>query len=152
MNFPRRYDFISIPIAHPRHQRDFTDSQQKGRFAAFTRADVILNSSGTNCKTNSWKDQILNIQFRLQIGIVWLSESCRRTSISTTKTKMFANAVKKHWNRSCRLPVTSVCPPSWSRWGRRTSTSPEFCTTKSYCAPKTRFVCKYKVLIFTFRR
>jgi len=43
-----KYDFISVPIAHPRHQRDFTATEQKGRLAAFTRADVILNSSDWN--------------------------------------------------------------------------------------------------------
>ena len=34
---------MSIPIAHPRHRRD---GSAKARNAAFTRADLLLNSSG----------------------------------------------------------------------------------------------------------
>lgn len=40
-----RYDFISVPIAHPRHKRDLTGGSLR-RFASFTRTDMILNSTG----------------------------------------------------------------------------------------------------------
>nr|CAG4646084.1 EOG090X028A [Macrothrix elegans] len=40
-----KYDFVSIPLTHPRHRRDFLGNQQARRLSAFTRADVILNSA-----------------------------------------------------------------------------------------------------------
>lgn len=47
--FSCRYDFASLPIAHPRHKRDFSNANpEPRRLTAFTRADLILNSSGTN--------------------------------------------------------------------------------------------------------
>ena len=45
--FSCRYDFASLPIAHPRHRRDFSvGNSQPRRLTAFTRSDLILNSSG----------------------------------------------------------------------------------------------------------
>lgn len=40
-----KYDFAAMPIAHPRHKRDFSGNSQARRLTAFTRADLILNSS-----------------------------------------------------------------------------------------------------------
>nr|CAG4640678.1 EOG090X028A [Eulimnadia texana] len=40
-----RYDFVSMPIAHPRYNREFLAGKAKDRFQPFTRADLILNSS-----------------------------------------------------------------------------------------------------------
>nr|CAG4649143.1 EOG090X028A [Scapholeberis mucronata] len=40
-----KYDFAALPIAHPRHRRDFSCGSQATRLTAFTRADLILNSS-----------------------------------------------------------------------------------------------------------
>ena len=41
-----RYDFVAIPISHPRHRRDLMNGPVKERFAAFTRADLLLSSAG----------------------------------------------------------------------------------------------------------
>ncbi|KAG7173372.1 arginine N-methyltransferase 5-like, partial [Homarus americanus] len=42
------YDFISVPIAHPRFSREHVEGKAKGRAGAFTRSDLLLSSSEWN--------------------------------------------------------------------------------------------------------
>ncbi|ROT83022.1 Protein arginine N-methyltransferase 5 [Penaeus vannamei] len=42
------YDFLSIPLAHPRFTREHVDGKAKNRPGAFTRSDLLLSSSEWN--------------------------------------------------------------------------------------------------------
>ncbi|XP_042862384.1 protein arginine N-methyltransferase 5-like isoform X2 [Penaeus japonicus] len=42
------YDFLSIPLAHPRFTREHVDGKAKNRAGAFTRSDLLLSSSEWN--------------------------------------------------------------------------------------------------------
>jgi protein arginine N-methyltransferase 5 len=55
-----------MPIAHPRHKRDFSGNSQARRLTAFTRADLILNSSGKHKKTVILVDHLKNVFFSFQ--------------------------------------------------------------------------------------
>ena len=41
-----RYDFICIPLVHPRFRREFIAGPAKTRPGAFTRSDMLLSSQG----------------------------------------------------------------------------------------------------------
>uniref|UniRef100_A0A1B6CEQ6 Protein arginine N-methyltransferase n=1 Tax=Clastoptera arizonana TaxID=38151 RepID=A0A1B6CEQ6_9HEMI len=43
-----RYDFVCIPIVHPRFKREFINGKSKDRPGAFTRFDMILSSHDWN--------------------------------------------------------------------------------------------------------
>ncbi|XP_076069556.1 protein arginine N-methyltransferase 5 [Oratosquilla oratoria] len=42
------YDFISVPLVHPRFKREHISGKAKNRFGAFTRSDLLLSSSEWN--------------------------------------------------------------------------------------------------------
>ncbi|KAK7085467.1 Protein arginine N-methyltransferase 5, partial [Halocaridina rubra] len=42
------YDFISIPVAHPRYTREHVNGKAKQRQGAFTRSDLLLGSNEWN--------------------------------------------------------------------------------------------------------
>ncbi|XP_045600789.2 protein arginine N-methyltransferase 5 [Procambarus clarkii] len=42
------YDFISVPLAHPRFTREHVEGKAKKRSGAFTRSDLLLSSSEWN--------------------------------------------------------------------------------------------------------
>ncbi|KAK8387035.1 hypothetical protein O3P69_018003 [Scylla paramamosain] len=42
------YDFISVPLAHPRFTREHVEGKAKARQGAFTRSDLLLSSSEWN--------------------------------------------------------------------------------------------------------
>eukprot|EP00057_Strongylocentrotus_purpuratus_P006267 XP_011660741.1 PREDICTED: protein arginine N-methyltransferase 5-like [Strongylocentrotus purpuratus] len=40
----RTFDFVAMPIVHPRFQREFVEGKAKDRVAAFARSDLLLPS------------------------------------------------------------------------------------------------------------
>lgn len=56
-----RYDFISVPLAHPRFGREHVEGKAKERPGAFTRSDLLLSSSGQQCVAH------LGLQYLLYI-------------------------------------------------------------------------------------
>ncbi|XP_023224593.1 protein arginine N-methyltransferase 5-like, partial [Centruroides sculpturatus] len=42
------YQFVAMPIVHPRFKREFISGKAKDRSGAFTRSDLVLNSQDWN--------------------------------------------------------------------------------------------------------
>lgn len=40
------FDFISVPLSHPRYKREFFSGPSKERDSPFTRSDLVLSSEG----------------------------------------------------------------------------------------------------------
>ena len=43
-----RYDFVCLPVVHPRFKREFIEGPAQKRGGAFTRSDMLLTSQGKN--------------------------------------------------------------------------------------------------------
>ena len=41
-----RFDFVAMPVVHPRFKREFLEGKAKDRQGAFARSDLLLSSQG----------------------------------------------------------------------------------------------------------
>nr|CAD7587186.1 unnamed protein product [Timema genevievae] len=107
------FDFVCLPIVHPRYKREFLSGKAKDRPGAFTRSELILLSTGKLCfpfsdegRTN--RKQTIN-EIKEQVRPSWLAGQSEKEMLAPRKKNCHLNSVYL-LERLC----DSMCPTDWS--------------------------------------